>query len=543
MFKKRQLFWLLSLTNGYRKIIIFPLALSILSIVLSLVFVELLRDIVDGISSVGYNFILSIIFLVGIKLLQFICEEGETYFRCRASAILENAYSLRCFTKLFSSSALSVKSLHSGDEMNRLNTDVSIVTQCVSYTLPIIIYAFAQLVLTSVYLLSVKPILTIILICIMPIMIFIARYYTCKLIPVSKEIRERDGMLNQYMQEHLQKHELLSSLGITRHITQTVRNLQQVLFGIIKKQIRYDVAAEAFVDLGFTIGYIAVLIWGLLGIRNGNFTYAMLLVFMELVGQLERPFILLKTQYPILVTSFASAERLIELENLPFDDTTRKIEIKGAIGIAVENIYFSYNESDFIFNNFSYVFNPNTITAIIGETGIGKTTLFKLILSHLSPSSGSIYFFSDDGEKIPASSYTRCNCTYVPQGNSLLSGSIRYNLSLGNLNATETEMIKVLKTATADFVFNLPDGLDTVIGENGFGLSEGQSQRIAIARGLLRPSGILLLDEPTSALDSETSKLLLHRLTVSCSNRTVIIISHDKEILKYVQNSILIKHE
>lgn len=529
---------MLSITKGYRKRIIFPIFLSILSIALSLFFVQLLRIIVDNIDSTQSNFLGLITLLVLSKLFQFACEEGETYYRAQNSSILENAYSLRCFTKIFNGKSFNVQSYHSGDEMSRLTTDVSIVTQCVSYTIPIIIYAIAQLVLTSIYLLSVKPLLTILLVGIMPLMILSARYYTNKLIPLSKEIRIKDAKLNEYMQEHLQRHEILASLGVTKHVTSTVKSMQKLLLATIKKQICYDVAAEAFIDLGFSVGYITILIWGLLGIKDGNFTFAMLLVFLELVGQLERPFILLKTQYPVLINSFASAERIMEIENLPTDEISKGIELKGPVGIKFENVWFSYSERP-VFKDFSCDIKPNAITAIVGETGIGKSTLFRLILSHIQSIKGNVIFYNSLGEHIEASSSTRCNCTYVPQGNSLISGTIRYNLSLGNLNASDNDMIEALKTSACDFVlYNLPKQLDTEIGENGFGLSEGQAQRIAIARALLHPSSIILLDEPTSALDKQTTQTLLKRMRLFCKNKTIVIISHDSDINNYVDNTL-----
>lgn len=541
MLKKKELYWLFALTKGYRKTILLPLLFSILSIVLSLAFVELMRIIVDNITNQDCNLIVLILLLCSCKLLQFTFEEGETYYREKTNAVLEYSYSLRIFSKLFSSRSRDVRAMHSGDEMSRLTTDVGIVTQCVSYTLPIIIYAFAQLILTSVYLLSVKPLLTLILICIMPLMLLIARYYTRKLLPVSREIRETDARANQYMQEHLQKHEILASLGVTRYVINSVRTLQHALYCVIKKRIKYDVAAQAFIDLGFTISYIAVICWGLAGIRDGIFTYALLLVFMQLVGQIERPFVLLKTQYPVLINSFASAQRLIEMEEMPSEDAEAQKMLHGTAGIIFHNVSFAYKKDKQIYKDFSYTFPPNSVTAIIGETGAGKTTLFQLIMSHLHPSHGAIYFYTTAGEKIEASPLTRCNCTYVPQGNSLISGTIRYNLSLGNLDASEQEMRAALHTAAADFVLEeLPDGIDTRIGENGLGLSEGQAQRIAIARGLLHKSSIMLLDEPTSALDPRTEELLLSRLTNTCTDKTILIISHEKEIHKFVNHTLRI---
>ena len=179
--------------------------------------------------------------------------------------------------------------------------------------------------------------------------------------------------------------------------------------------------------------------------------------------------------------------------------------------------------------DFSYDFHPGSLTVIVGETGVGKSTLIKLILSLVQPNEGKISIYNGQ-DVVEVSPQTRCNFSYVPQGNTLFSGTIRDNLLIGNPNATEEDMRSALHTAVADFVFSLPDGLDTVCGEQGMGLSEGQAQRIAIARGLLRPGNILLLDEPSSALDGETEHELLKRLAAEVKDKTVVMITHREKI-------------
>ena len=216
------------------------------------------------------------------------------------------------------------------------------------------------------------------------------------------------------------------------------------------------------------------------------------------------------------------------------------------VGIKFSDVNFRYSEtSRWIYKNFNHDFTPGGVTAVVGETGAGKSTLLRMFLAVLIPDSGSITFYGNENgtlQKYTASPRTRGNCVYVPQGNSLISGTIRYNLLLGRTDATEADMKKALYSAAAEFVINdFPNGLDTSVGEGGLGISEGQAQRIAIARSFLRPGKVILMDEPTSALDAETEKMFLTRLINQLHDKTIIIVTHKKEVCKYVSDVITIK--
>lgn len=538
----RKIKWIINLTKGYRRMIIIPLVLNVLSVFLSIIFVELTKILFEGIASDLSFLVFCLSLLVFTKILELFCEQREVYLHEKACAKLENVFTLQVFEKLFKSTRSDLQNIHSGDEMSRLTTDVSVIAQCVTYTIPTIIYAFVQLIATSVYLLFVQPSLTITIICIMPAMILLARSYGKRIVPVSRDIRLKDSAVNEYMQEHLQKHEMLVSYGVTSFIVEKVRSLQNKLFSSIQKRIFLDIVAESFVDVGFALGYLAIIVWGVFGIQNGTFTYAMLIVFMQLVGQLQRPFIFFKTQFPALMNSFASVERLQEIENLHKEDAGNCVRFKDEVGVRFQNVYFKYPEcSKWVLEDFTFDFACGSITALIGETGIGKSTVFRLILSFNTPQNGTVEFYNGMKKEI-ACAQTRCHCTYVPQGNTILSGTIRYNLLIGNLHASDAEIKEALHIAAADFVLTeLPNGLDTVVGENGLGLSEGQAQRIAIARGLLHDGQLLLLDEPTSALDDATEKCFLERLYRNRLNKTIVIISHKNEVANYVDRTLMLR--
>lgn len=515
-----------------------PVLLNIVAVFLSLMFVEITQRLLEGnVSDIG----LFVFLLVVTKVLQLTFEQTEMFIREVTSAKMENALSLRIFSSLFNSRITDEQALHSGDEMYRLTSDVGSVIQSVTYVIPVMIYALVQLVATCCYLMTIQPTLTIVLASIMPFAIVVGQYYTKKMIPISREVRVCDSKVNAFMQEHLQHYELISTLRKNNFIKERLQGLQMLLFRKQKSKITLDIAAESFVDIGFAVGFLAIFIWGVYGIKNETFTYAQLIAFMQLTGQVQRPFVLFKAQYPALVSSLASAERLLEVENMPKEEMGELLKLKGAVGVKFDNVCFQYSDnSRWIHKNFSHDFRPGSVSAIIGETGAGKSTLLRLILSIITPTKGTVLLY-DDEEAYKASPLTRGNCVYVPQGNSIISGSIRYNLLLGNLDASDDDMYKALYNAAAEFVMNdFPNGLDTVVGEGGLGISEGQSQRIAIARSFLCPGGIILMDEPTSALDADTEQLFLERLSSTMNGKTIIIITHKQEIRKYVSDIITI---
>lgn len=539
--------WLYKHVGTFKKSVLLYLLLSIFAVMFSLLFVEVTKIFMEAVEKgKNFSFVLLIVSLTTIKSCGIFCSGYKNYLRETQTNLMNNELSLKFFRELFTGGVSYNERVHSGDSLSRITTDVFSVSGCLMGTIPELIYAVVQLIATCIYLASIEPALTLMILLIMSVNMIFGRSYAKKLLPISREIRIRDSKAHQFMQEHIQHYELIVTLEKTEFIWNRLRALQNMVYEKITAVTKLNVLAMSSIDAALNISYIIVLIWGIYGIQHATFTYAELIVFLQLAGQMQIPFVQFNHNYPMLISSMASVERLMEIENLPKEDTTNSIKFSVPVGVKFSNVNFRYAEdSRWIYRDFNHNFAPGSITAVLGETGAGKSTLLRLFLATLNPNSGSVSFYGNENgalKSYEASPRTRGNCVYVPQGNSLISGTIRYNLLLGKTDATEEEMIKVLYSAAAEFVMeDFPDGLDTLIGESGFGISEGQAQRIAIARSFLRPGRVILMDEPTSALDVETEKMFMTRLTNQTHDKTIVIVTHKKEVCKYVSEVITIK--
>ena len=339
--------------------------------------------------------------------------------------------------------------------------------------------------------------------------------------------------MQQLMQESLQHRVLVLTLTHVDRVLEKFGWLQADVEGNTRKRLNYNAVARGLMFLGFQAGHAAAFLWGIFGILHGTVTYGTMTAFLQLVSQVQRPIAEFGRQIPAFITALTSVERLMELLELEEEPVSDAIRLSGAPEVTVSHLSYRYPDtSEEVIKDFSCTFPAGSLTAIAGPTGIGKSTLIRLVLGLLKPSEGSVTIGG-----IPAGSALRGNFMYIPQGNSLLSGTIRSNLQLAAPQATEQQMYEALETAMAGFVRDLPSALDTPCGEIGSGLSEGQAQRIAIARALLRPGGILILDESTSALDPSTEQSLLENLHSRYhGKKTILFISHREAVTKYADH-------
>lgn len=466
--------------------------------------------------------------LLGTMLLQLICSVSAPAWESYNSVHTGNELRHDTFSRVLRSTWTGREAYRSGDAVNRLQEDVRVITDLLCVRIPDVIITVVQLLAASTYLLMMAPNLLWVLLVLMIAAVVGSRLFFRKMRTLTERIRKQDAEIQQLMQENLQKRlVVLTLVGVERVLTKLGLHQQDLQKQTVSR-IGYNSFARALMILGFMGGYAAAFLWGVLGIRSGTVTYGMMTAFLQLVGQVQRPVADLARQIPAFIHATTSVERLMDLQALEQEDSEQEaIVLEGTPGIRCTDVTYAYpDRPETILTGFNHDFTPGSLTVIMGPTGAGKSTLSRLVLGLLRPTTGSVTLY-DARQEYPAGAALRGNFRYVPQGNSLFSGTIRENLLLARADASDAELREALHTAVADFVYELPDGLDTPCGETGSGLSEGQSQRIAIARALLHEGGILVLDEATSALDAETESTLLDRLYAHYhGSKTLLFISH-----------------
>ena len=523
--------WLWSASAGFR----FPAACcamaGALNVSVSLYFVYVCKHLIDiatGVSSDSLGTYIG--WMAACLATQLVLSVIRSRLANRTEVRLRNHLHNRLFTHLMKSHWNGREAFHSGDMLNRIEADTSSITDAICRTVPTVLVTIVQLGGALFFLSRLDVRLAGILVFIMPVALLFSKSYVRKMRCMTREIRDTDSRIQSHLQENLQHRIIVRTLEYTGQAVGKLSELQRSLQGQVYRRTDFSVFSRTMVQIGFMTGYAVAFLWGVFGLREGTVTFGMMAAFLQLVSQVQRPMVDMSRQIPAFIRVFTATERLAELTSLPLEKQGEPVRLEGSLGIRAENVRFTYPGSERqVLAGFSHDFRPGSLTAIVGETGVGKSTLIKLILALARPEEGKISIYNER-EEVMVSPLTRCNLSYVPQGNTLLSGTIRDNLLIGNPRASEDDMRQALHTAVADFVFSLPDGMDTVCGEQGTGLSEGQAQRIAIARGLLRPGNILLLDEPSSALDGETERELLERLSGQVTGKTVVLITHRERI-------------
>ncbi len=531
--------WLIKAAATYRLQIFVMLLCHILLAGCAVGFVFVSKKLVDVAVALfdghdtGSGLVFWALCMGGIVLARILLNALRSYLQTTTDIKIKNSIRRHIYDILLHLQNDGGEKHHSGDILNRMQEDVSVVSNAIAVSVPNLIGTSLQFLASLAFLIALDARLSVIIIIVVPVGLLVGKFITGKIRSLTLDIRRSDSRVQSHLQESLQHITLLQSLEYTDASSSALEGLQDNLYGNELRRTKFSVMSRIVMSLALQAGHVIAFLWGVWGISHGTVTYGIMTAFLQLVGQIQRPLVEMGSQIPSLIHATASVDRLMELEALPREDVGDPHCLSGKVGVRIENVSFAYPDSSSdVLKGFSYDFRPGSRTAIVGPTGVGKSTLIRIMMSLLKAREGHVVFYSDS-EEAESSPSTRCNIVYVPQGNSLFSGTIRENLYMGNPEATEEEMKSALHTAAADFVMELPSGLDTQCFEAGAGLSEGQAQRIAIARALLRPGSVLLLDEFSSALDAATETTLMERLTSSLPDHTMIFITHREKIIDY----------
>lgn len=486
----------------------------------------------------------AILLIISGRLLLRIYAQSLTI---KVQARMEMGMRSKLFTGILAKKYDEINSYHSGELMNRMTSDIKIVTEGVTGIVPNLLYFITQFVGAFVVLIIFDWKFTMVFLLAGIVISAVTLIFRGKLKSLHKEVQETDGKVRSFFQEAIESILVVKTFGVEEQFEEKGNELQSINYDAKMKRRKISICANAGFSFVFNIGYLLALVWCALKVCTKAMTYGTLTAVLQLISQIQTPFVNITKIVPQYYAILASAERIMEIEEIELEDRSEE-------DICVEKFYNTFSEARFENIQFNYgresvleegnvSFQKGDFVAVRGISGIGKSTLMKMLLGVFKPQTGHIRLYKNGGEYVEAGPGTRGLFSYVPQGNYLFSGTLRENILLINPYATEEEIHQALEISDIkEFVCSLPEGLDTVIGEKGLGISEGQAQRLAIARALLSKAPILLLDEATSALDAETEHNVLERIK-ALNQKTCIIITHKAAALEVCNKEFVIENK
>lgn len=540
---KEILKWLWVAWKGNRLQASLNALIGLLGVVVSLSSVWAVQHAIDVASHEAKGEIITAVLLMGVLILcDFALNITSVWIRNLLGIKAQNRMQQKLLDRILRSEWKGKESHHSGDVLNRLEIDVANVVNFLTEIIPNSLSTLALFLGAFFYLFAMDWRLAIVIVIMIPIFVVFSKIYMRQMRHLTSEVRNSDSKVQSILQETIQHRMLIKTLEGDSEAVNRLEGTQSVLRNNIVRRTKFSVFSYLVLNLGFSIGYLIAFGWAAIRLSAGTLTFGGMTAFLQLVNRIQSPARQLTRLVPSFVSVFTAAERLMELEEDPLEEQGDSIVMDSPCGVRFKNVTFAYEDSeDNVIEHLNYDFYPGSCTAILGETGSGKTTLVRIILALLKPMNGMVEIYNKLENK-QLSPLLRTNFVYVPQGNTLMSGTIRDNLRLGKITATDEEMEKALKQSCAEFVFDLPNGLKTECTEQGGGLSEGQAQRISIARALLRNRSIMLFDEATSALDPETERQLLKNL-LEKHDKTIIFITHRPAVVEYCDQTLTIEKQ
>ena len=531
--------WLWNAWRGNQLQAVLNASIGLLSVGVSLGHVWAMKRAIDVASgTVEGNLYWAVGVMAVLILLDFALNIAGTWVRNILGIKAQNRMQQRMLDRLLRAEWKGRNHHHSADILNRLEFDVNNVVNFLTETIPSTLSVLAMFIGAFLYLFSMDKVLAVIVIGIFPMFLAVSKIYVGQMRHLTRQVRDSDSKVQSVLQETIQHRMLIKTLESDSAMVERLGNTQSELRHRVVRRTKFSVFSNMVVNFGFAFGYLVAFLWSAIRMSAHTLSFGGMTAFLQLVNRIQGPARNLTKLVPAFVSVFTAAERLMELEEDPLEEQGTPIYIKAPCGIRLQNVGYAYEDGggDKVIDGLSFDFKPGSCTAILGETGAGKTTLVRMILALVQPQDGKIEIYHGSTHQA-LSPLHRCNFVYVPQGNTLMSGTICENLRLGKLDATDEEMLHALHVSCADFVNDLPDGLNTLCSEQGGGLSEGQAQRIAIARSLLRDRSVMLFDEATSALDPDTERQLLNNI-LSAHDKTIIFITHRPAVIDYCDQTL-----
>ncbi len=522
--------WLIGCARPHRWTLLLLVLINVFASVSSVATAVVSRPMIDLAvdknmqKAIGYAAVFAVILLLKSALSGF-----GTMMAARLSEVMGNRIQREFLQRMHKIQWMELNRYHSGDIMTRLTSDVANVVNGWVNQLPSILSLGLQLIFAFLALLYFDSTLALCAFAVGPVSIAFSWFYGRKLKKLQHYIQAAESRCRAFMQELTDHMLIVKTFAYDKEAIKRMRSYQQEKLRLVKKRSRLGFATNFMMAGGYWSGYFLAFGWGAFKLSTQSTTFGTFTAFLQLVGQIQGPFDGLSRTVPQLISTLASAERLSEFENLETEaeKTEDLLRANVPVSLVMERVSFGYKQEKPVLKEVSLSVKAGEIIALTGISGEGKTTVLRMLLFLIKPMSGKVYLIGKENRRQGISTDTRSYFSYVPQGNTLFSGTIAENLRIGNPGASEEELVKVMKAACAwDFVSSLPDGSNTRIGERGLGLSEGQVQRLSIARALLKPSPILLLDEATSALDMDTEREVLENIRNLQPARTCIAVTH-----------------
>ena len=530
--------WIFSYSGRYKPAIVFYVLLGVFGTTFGLAASIASKYLIDIIT--GYRLEklpLLIVIMVGSEVFSLLFESIVNRISAKLSININNDIQADIFDKIVDADWLSINKYSNGDILNRFNQDISTVSSNAINWLPTIIIALYKFIATFLVILHYNAVMALIALASAPILLLSSSFLIKKQRNYGKKVREMSSRLMTFEAETFYNFDTIKSFGISSLYSRKMREWQKKYKGISLDYNMFSIKTNVFLSVismlvGFGMfGYCLFLLWG------GSITFGTMTLFLQQGSGLSASFNNLMSIVPNFLSSSVSAHRIRELVELPKEkhiEGSSALDELAADGfkVSMRNVDFAYVEGETVLHSSDFDAAPGEIVALIGASGEGKTTMIRLILGLVHPVDGSVSVTSSDGREVMMNADTRHLFAYVPQGNTILAGTIEENLRMAKEDASEAELIEALKLACAwEFVEKLPNGIRSNIGERGKGLSEGQAQRIAIARAILRDAPVLLLDEATSALDVATERRVLRNIITSKPNKTCIVTTHRPSVL------------